>query len=192
MIEAQRHRGTDAQNARPAWRRALLVFAVPLCLCASVPRLWAQDVGLDVGSVPASATVQNMDGQDVDLATTYVGKKPVLFEFWATWCEICEALLPKMQAAQQRYGSQVEFVVVGVGVNQSRNTMRRHIERHPMPFTFYFDNAGAAVRSFQAPSTSFIAVLDARGRVVYTGTGSDQNIDAAVARALRPPETRSR
>jgi thiol-disulfide isomerase/thioredoxin len=172
--------------------RTFLAFAVPLCLGASVPRLHAQDVGIEVGSVPATATVQDMDGQPVDLAATYAGKKPVLFEFWATWCEICQALLPKMEAAQQRYGAQVDFVVVGVGVNQSINTMRRHIERHPMPFKFYFDNAGAAVRAFQAPSTSFIAVLDARGRVVYTGTGSDQDIEAALARALRPPDTRSR
>jgi len=159
-------------------------------LVAALP-LAAQDVGLDIGRVPAAATVQDLDGQPVDLGAQFIGRKPVLFEFWATWCEICEALLPKMSAAQTRYGSQVEFVVVGVGVNQSRNTMRRHVERHPMPFRFYFDNAGAAVRAFLAPTTSYIVVLDARGRVVYTGVGEDQNIEAAVALALRP-EPRSR
>ena len=154
---------------------AFLALAAPLA---------AQDVGLALGATPAAAVVQDLEGQPVDLAAEFVGKKPVVFEFWATWCEICEALLPKMEAAQRRYGTQVEFVVVGVGVNQSRNSMRRHVTRHPMPFRFYFDNAGAAVRAFQVPTTSFIAVLDARGRVVYTGVGEDQDIDAAVRRAL--------
>lgn len=161
--------------------RKALALAIALALPSGLP---AQDVGLAIGAVPAAATVQDMAGQPVDLGAQFVGKKPVLLEFWATWCGICESLLPKMEAAQRRYGSQVEFVVVGVGVNQSRNTMRRHIDRHPMPFRFYFDNAGAAVRAFQAPTTSYIVVLDARGRVVYTGVGEDQDIDAAVRRAL--------
>lgn len=128
--------------------------------------------------------VQDTSGRPVDLTALHVGRKPALFEFWATWCEICEELLPKMRAAQQRYGNRVDFVVVGVGVNQSLNSMKRHMIRHPMPFQFYYDNAGAAVRAFEAPATSYIVVLDARGRVVYTGSGADQDIDAAVRRAL--------
>jgi len=153
---------------------AAIAIAVPLS---------AQDVGLTLGTVPASATVQDMQGQTVDLAAIYIGKKPVLVEFWATWCPICRALLPRMEAAQRRYGTQVDFVVVGVGVNETRATMLRHLERNPMPFTFYFDNAGAAVRAFQAPSTSYIVALDAQGRVVYTGTGEDQDVEGAARRA---------
>lgn len=153
---------------------AALTFAAPAA---------AQDVGLAIGAVPAAATVQDMRGAAVDLAAAFVGRRPVVVEFWATWCPICEALLPRMQAAQRRYGTQVAFVVVGVGVNQSRASMQRHLDRHPMPFTFFFDNAGAAVRAFQAPSTSYVVALDARGRVVYTGVGEDQDIEGAARRA---------
>jgi thiol-disulfide isomerase/thioredoxin len=160
-------------------------MALAVLLLTALPpyRLTAQDVGLALGSVPPAATVQDMQGQAVDLAATFVGKRPVIVEFWATWCPICAALLPRMEAAQRRYGAQVEFVVVGVGVNETRASMQRHIDRHPMPFRFYFDNAGAAVRAFEAPSTSYIVALDARGRVVYTGTGEDQDIDAVARRA---------
>jgi len=89
-----------------------------------------------------------------------------------------------MEAAQKKYGDRVGFVVVAVAVNQSKNTVRRHLEKHPMPFTFLWDGNGAAVRAFQAPSTSYIAVLDAQGRVVYTGVGEDQDIDAALRKAV--------
>ena len=175
-------------NRRIPWHRgtgAPKVMALAVLLLTALPpyRLTAQDVGLALGSVPPAATVQDMQGQAVDLAATFVGKRPVIVEFWATWCPICAALLPRMEAAQRRYGAQVEFVVVGVGVNETRASMQRHIDRHPMPFRFYFDNAGAAVRAFEAPSTSYIVALDARGRVVYTGTGEDQDIDAVARRA---------
>lgn len=160
-----------------------LLLALVLAAAVAAPLRAQDDLGIALGATPPAASVQDMDGNAVNLATIF-GTKPVLIEFWASWCEICETLLPRMEAAHRRWGSQVEFVVMGVGVNQSRNTMQRHLTRHPMPFRFFYDADGGAVRAFQAPSTSYIVVLDARGRVVYTGIGESQDIDAAVRRAL--------
>lgn len=145
----------------------------------------AQDdiVGIPVGSTPPAVTIQDLDGNPVELAR-WVGKKPVIVEFWAAWCPICAELLPRMETAHKRYGDRVEFLVIAVAVNESQSTVRRHLTRHPMPFTFLWDAGGDAVRAFQAPSTSYVAVLDARGRVVYTGIGADQDLDGALAKAL--------
>ena len=164
---------------RGAWCVGLLLLAPVL--------LRAQDViGIPVGQTPPAVTLESLNGDTVSLAR-WVGKKPVIVEFWATWCPICEELLPRMEAAQRKYGDRAEFVVVAVAVNQSKNSVRRHIEKHPMPFTFLWDANGAAVRAFQAPSTSYIAVLDAAGKVVYTGVGEDQNIEAALEKAAGAP-----
>jgi thiol-disulfide isomerase/thioredoxin len=166
------------------FRRAVLAG---LCVALPAARAAAQDdVGIPLGSVPAAAVVLDTSGATVSLSR-HVGRRPVLVEFWATWCEVCESLLPRMQAAHRRYGSQVDFVVVAVGVNQSLNTVKRHLQRHPMPFIWYFDHRGAAVRAFEAPATGVVFVLDAAGRVVYAGAGTDQDLDAAVRRALPPP-----
>ena len=40
------------------------------------------------------------------------------------------------------------------------------------------------MRAFQAPSTSYVAVLDASGKVVYTGVGEDQDIEAVLAKTI--------
>lgn len=153
-------------------------------MCLLSTALSAQEViGIAVGQTPPAVTLESLNGDTVSLSR-WVGKKPVIVEFWATWCPICEALLPRMEAAQKRYGDRAEFVVVAVAVNQSKNSVRRHIEKHPMPFTFLWDANGAAVRAFQAPSTSYIAVLDASGKVVYTGVGEDQDIEAALLKAV--------
>ena len=163
-------------------------LGVGLAVALLVPaRAVAQDdvVGIPVGATPPAVTIEDLDGNVVDLGR-WVGKKPVLVEFWATWCPVCEELLPRMEAARRTYGDRVEFLVISVAVNQSKNTVRRHLARHPMPFTFLWDANGAAVRAFQAPSTSYVAVLDAAGKVVYTGVGAEQNLDAALQRALVP------
>jgi TATA-box binding protein (TBP) (component of TFIID and TFIIIB) len=40
------------------------------------------------------------------------------------------------------------------------------------------------VRAFQAPSTSYVVLLDASGKVAYTGVGADQDIEAALQRVV--------
>jgi len=166
-------------EVRRAWYVGLLLL-VPVLL-------HAQDIiGIPVGETPPAVTLENLNGDSVGLSQ-WIGKKPVIIEFWATWCPICAALLPRMEAAQKKYGNQVEFLVVAVAVNQSKNTVRRHVEEHPMPFTFLWDGNGSAVRAFEAPSTSYIAVLDSKGKVVYTGVGEDQDIEAALQKAAGTP-----
>jgi thiol-disulfide isomerase/thioredoxin len=167
------------------WAGAGLAICAAVALMAAVPScLRAQDdeVGLPVGSAGPAAAVQDLDGQPVNLAQ-FVGTKPVLLEFWATWCPLCAALLPKIQAAHAHYGDRVVIVVVAVAVNETRASVQRHVAQHPLPFRFLWDATGAAVRAYQAPTTSYVVALDARGRVVYTGTGSDQDIEAALRRA---------
>jgi len=163
-----------------AVRRALcagLLFVAPALLRAQ------EVIGIPVGETPPAVTLESINGDSVALSQ-WIGKKPVIVEFWATWCPICAELLPRMEAAQKKFGDRAEFLVVAVAVNQSKNSVRRHLERHPMPFTFLWDGNGAAVRAFQAPSTSYVAVLDATGRVVYTGVGADQEIESALDKAV--------
>lgn len=154
-------------------------------LGAAAP-LAAQDaeIGIARGTVPPAVTIEDLDGNPVDLAR-WIGTTPVVFEFWATWCPLCEKLFPRMETAHARHGDSVAFVVVAVAVNQSQRTIRRHLERHPMPFTVLWDARGRAVRAFEVPTTSYVVVLDAAGRVVYTGVGEDQDIEGAVERAVR-------
>lgn len=156
---------------------------VGLLLLAPALLLGQDVIGIPLGQTPPAVMVEDLNGDTVSLAR-WVGKKPVIVEFWATWCPICQELLPRLEAAQRKFGDKAEFVVVAVAVNQSKNSVRRHIEKHPMPFTFVWDGNGAAVRAFQAPSTSYIAVVDASGKVIYTGVGEDQDIEAALQKAV--------
>lgn len=167
----------------------------PLVVCALCAALVAaagsaplaaqteNQIGIPLGTVPPAVELEDLSREPVDLAQ-FVGQGPVLLQFWARWCDICEALAPTMNAAHTRFGDRVTFLVVAVGVNQSPRSIRRHLERHPVTGRILWDGEGRATRAFQAPTTGYIVILDAEGRVAYTGVGEDQDIEAALARVL--------
>jgi len=162
----------------------LILLAVVLLTAGPAVRLSAQDdAGIPLGRTAPAVTIEDLNGKPVDLAR-FIGGRPALIEFWATWCPICRALEPKVTAAHQRYGTKVQFIAVAVAVNESPASVRRHLTQHPRPYPFLWDTNGNAVRAFQAPTTSFVVALDEQGKVVYTGVGEDQDLEAALARAV--------
>jgi len=167
-------------RVRGAGFRALVVALA----FASPGRLSAQEIiGLELGTVGPAAAVQTLAGQPVDLAR-YVGKGPVLMEFWATWCPNCAELEPTMKAMYAKYSSQVAFVGVAVSINQSPERVRRYVEKHELPWAQVFDKKGNASGAYDAPATSYVVVLDKAGKVVYTGLGGKQDLEAAIKKAL--------
>ena len=157
------------------WKGAMLAAL----LAGAVPA--AAQEGLKVGARAPAVVINDLDGKPVDLAQ-YLGRKPFMLEFWATWCSVCEELLPKVKAAHAAYGAKVEFLGVNVTVNQTKERVRRYLERHDPPFRTLYDEQGVAARAYDVPITSYIVIVDAQGRVAYTGSGADQDIDAVLRR----------
>ena len=165
-------------------RRFVWIAAAALCTALSAPQAaTGQDVGLALGTRATPLLMEDIDGKAVNLGQ-YIGKKPVVLEFWAAWCTICAALQPKLDAAERRFGANVQFVTVAVGVNQTTRSIKRHLEKHRVSGVLVWDRDGRATRAFEAPATSYIVVLDRQGRVAYTGSGEDQDINAAIGKAL--------
>lgn len=157
------------------WKGAMLA-----ALLAGAAPAAAQE-GLKVGAKAPAVVINDLDGKPVDLAQ-YIGRKPYMLEFWATWCSVCEELLPRVKAAHAAYGAKVEFLGVNVTVNQTKERVRRYLERHDPPFRTLYDEQGVAARAYDVPITSYIVIVDAQGRVAYTGSGADQDIDAVLRR----------
>ena len=164
--------------------RGWITLGLASALLGGASPLGAQESGIPVGSRAPVVTVNDLEGKPVDLGQ-YIGKRPVFLEFWATWCEQCEALLPRLRAAQAAYGSQVEFFGVNVTVNQSPDRVRKYLQTHQPGFRPLYDDQGTSIRAFQVPATSYVVILDRTGKVAYTGTGGSQDFDAVLRKVTR-------
>lgn len=158
---------------------AVMLLAAPLSSAA------AQETGLAVGTRAPAVTVHDLEGKPVDLGR-YLGKQPLFLEWWATWCEQCDALLPRVRAAHAELGDRVGFFGINVAVNQSPERVRRYVEEHKVPFRTLYDDEGESTRAYAAPTTSYVVIVDRAGRVAYTGTGGDQDILGALRRVSAP------
>ncbi len=167
-----------AAFAGAAFAGAVLLSADPLHAQAG-----SGQVSLPTGTQGPDATLHDLDGNEVQLLD-YADGKPTLLEFWAAWCEQCEGLQPEIDRVQADYGDRVNVVAVAVAVAQSLRRVRRHAEAHGAEYPYLWDADGAAVRAYSATTTSIVVILDAEGKVAYTGVGPDQDLIGAVSGIL--------
>lgn len=164
--------------------RRLIVCLLTLSMVLfSASTIEAQDIGLEIGTTAPAAALETLDGKAADLSQ-FVGRKPVLMEFWATWCGNCHELEPSLKALHAKYGDRVEFIGVAVSINQSPTRVKAYVEKNKLPWTQLFDRKGNASGAYDAPATSYVVVVDAAGKVVYTGLGGKQDLEPALKKAV--------
>tara|TARA_B100001123_G_scaffold130413_1_gene151444 strand:- start:3719 stop:4282 length:564 start_codon:yes stop_codon:yes gene_type:complete len=162
---------------------AILVIVMIVALPIETYAQKRGELGIALGEQPELVEIEDLDGNPLKLAD-YIGKKPLLIEFYAIWCDNCTTLLPQMTDVYDRYQEQIEFLAISVAVSQSPKSIKKTLEKHPVDFATVWDEGGRAVRAFLVPATSYIVVLDKQGIVTYTGIGPKQNIEEAVLTAL--------
>ncbi len=168
--------------------RLLAVTGLGVASAAGAPSNLAAQAGegqvsLAIGTRGPGAALEDLEGRAVDLMD-FVAGKPSLIEFWASWCENCEALQPQLDEIHARYGDQVNVIAIAVAVSQSLRRVRRHVEEHDPGYPYLWDVRGNAVRAYEAPTTSVVVILDRDGVVVYTGVGSGQDLVGAMSAVL--------
>ena len=166
----------------------ILRLAIIATLAVPGP-IWAQvagegSVSLPFGTVAPGAALQDLEGNSVDLID-YIKGTPALIEFWASWCEQCEVLQPQLDRIQAEHGEQMKIVAVAVGVAQSLRRVKRHFEDHNPGYPYLYDARGAAVRAYNAQTTSIVVMLDSDGKGGYPGVGTSQALGGAAQELLK-------
>ena len=162
----------------------LLWLAFAVAVAGPLQTSGAQESGIAVGAKAPAAKVQTLDGKPADIGS-YIGKTPLLIEFWAFWCPNCKTLEPTLLTLQKKYGSKVKFLGVAVSVNETRDRVKAYTTRHGYRHETLYDADGNATEAYDVPATSYVVVINAKGVVVYTGLGGKQDLEAAIKKALK-------
>lgn len=103
--------------------------------------------------------VYDAEGNAVNLSD-YFGK-PIILNFWASWCGPCQMEMPDFEEAYKEYGEEVQFLMVNstAGSRETLETAQKFIEDNGYSFPVFFDteaNAAMAYGVNSLPNTFFI------------------------------------
>ena len=117
--------------------------------------------------------------------------RPVVLNFWASWCVPCRKEMPAFQAVYREVHARVAFV--GVDHEDARTDALTFLRTTGVRYPIAFDPDGTTARDFGmfgVPTTVFI---DARGRELerHTGQLSRADLEATIERLFRPRRDRA-
>ena len=128
----------------------------------------------------------NADGEEVRLSD-FVGK-PVLINFWATWCPPCRAELPYFQKAFAEYGDEIEFLIVDEtdGTRDTVDGAKAFAEENQYDFPLYFDTQGSGARAYSILSIPMTVFINSEGALTYQHIGAmaEEDLFSMIERQL--------
>lgn len=133
-------------------------------------------------SAPA-ISLEYFDGSRGTLAD-YQGR-PVVLNFWASWCPACIAEMPGFQAQHEALGDQVVFI--GVGVQDTRDAALALVEQTGVAYTLADDPDGVLLQTFGGIAMPTTVFIDADGNIVetYSGFLSEELLNDRIQTMLR-------
>lgn len=152
-------------------------------------RLFSALLAVVLSAAPALAgdwvakpfTLRTPEGRSVSLAD-YRGKV-VVVEFFASWCEVCAASVPDMNALAKRYGDKLAVLAVATAEDDPHG-LEAFVDEHAPAYTILVDDTDRVARAYDVIAFPTFFVVDGDGLVQAYRRGPVEWENKKVARFM--------
>lgn len=138
------------------------IIPVILCLMGAGSLLLAADV--------PNFSLKTLDGATYRLSDD-LGKKIIILDFWATWCEPCKKFMKRLQEIQDKYPG-VTVVAISVDDSSAYAKVSQFIKGKGFKFTVLLDPDSQVAKVLNPElKIPFTVIIDKAGAIAYTHTG---------------------
>ena len=124
----------------------------------------------------ADFTVIDADGNSVSLSSKF--GKPIVLNFWATWCDPCKDELPHFNKVSSELGDQVQFFMVNVDGPGTEADVKTFLTNNGYTFPVYYDTEYNGVKAYGVTGIPISFFINADGKIVasYYGSLSEETL----------------
>jgi len=135
------------------------------------------------GQMAPDVTFSTPDGKKIELST-YRGK-PLLIDFWATWCGPC---LLSMPALNRIYSETKDkgLQVISFDHSTAADDAAVFLAHHHYAWTNYHDEGNAFFKALKGDAIPLVVLIDSEGKIVYYDFGGDEKELRKVIASLGP------
>lgn len=151
----------------------LLLMALFLAGLALYQHFWAPEatsqaaVALNriaVSQPVPQMSLKGMDGSDYKLGG--IRDKPLMINFWASWCGPCHEEAPDLRQVYERYKGKFDLYAVNVTKDDSMGLVRSFVRQHKVDFPVLLDSRGEAAAAYRILFVPTSFLIDRQGRLL--------------------------
>jgi thiol-disulfide isomerase/thioredoxin len=145
--------------------------------------LYACTEKADRSGIAADFKLQDLNGKVVRLSD-FRGR-PVLLDFWATWCSPCREAIPGIEKMHKDYGGK-GLVVLGISMDQGGwDSVKAFVNEYHMTYPI-LKGSDAVMSDYQVRTIPMVVLLGKDGKIVkrYLGFGGEDELEKGIKSIL--------
>lgn len=140
---------------------------------------------LQVGDQPYEFALQDLDGNTVVLSQ-FIGR-PILINFWATWCGPCRLEMPELQSVFEEYRDSEDFLILALDQDETAEDVIAYFDELGLTFQPLLDDNNDTAKNYGLQGTLPASVFinpDGEVVVIHRGVMTRGQIDQFLAETI--------
>lgn len=118
-------------------------------------------------------TVTDKNGNSARLSD-FIGR-PIVINFWASWCPPCKAELPHFDKLAKEYAGKVDFLMVNLS-GENKDTVLSFVNKNGYSFPLYFDDFNSGANAYSVSQIPVTVFITAKGNIGARRVGAMSEI----------------
>ena len=118
-------------------------------------------------------TLKDINGKSVRLDTLSNGGKPIIIDFFATWCKPCNRELSAISEVYDEWQSETGVRLIAVSIDQAHhiNKVKPLVDQLGWPYEVLLDPNSELKRALGVQLIPYTLIVDGNGKIVYKHSG---------------------